>query len=90
MYAIRSYYDSWIFANGGIDESNSQGNFYSLWPKDPQASVNAVWQFLRSHYSINEVGVIMSDSSGIPLNWGVISHGIAHCGFKALKSYNFV
>lgn len=77
----------WVFANGGIDESNSEGNAFTLWPKNPQHSVNQVWRFLRQHYGVKKVGVIMSDSSGIPLNWGVISHGIAHCGFKALKSY---
>ena len=29
----------------------------------------------------------MSDSKSFPLNWGVIGHGIVHCGFRALKSY---
>ena len=29
----------------------------------------------------------MSDSKSFPLNWGVVGHGIAHCGFKTLKSY---
>jgi len=78
---------NWMFANGGIDESNSEGDFFSLWPKNPQESVNQVWQFLRTHYDLDQVGVIMSDSISMPLNWGVISHGIAHCGFKGLKSY---
>lgn len=79
--------NSWIFANAGIDESNSLGNYFSLWPKDPQQSVVEVWRFLRRHYGVRQVGVIMSDSSGIMLNWGVVGHGIAHCGFEALKSY---
>ena len=29
----------------------------------------------------------MSDSSSIPLNWGVTGHAIAHCGFNPLRSY---
>lgn len=29
----------------------------------------------------------MSDSRSFPLNWGVVGHGIVHCGFAALKSY---
>lgn len=77
---------NWMFVNAGIDESNAD-NQYSLWPKDPQKSVNDVWKFLRSNYRINQVGVIMSDSKSFPLNWGVVGHGIAHCGFKALKNY---
>jgi len=77
---------NWMFVNAGIDESNAD-NQYSLWPKDPQKSVNAVRKFLRRHYCVKKVGVIMSDSKSFPLNWGVVGHGIVHCGFKALKSY---
>ncbi len=77
---------NWIFVNAGIDESNADNHFI-LWPKDPQKSVNEIWQFLRSHYGVREVGVTMSDSAGMPLNWGVTGHAIAYCGFHPLKSY---
>lgn len=75
-----------IFVNAGIDESNAADQ-YLLWPKDPQASTNAVWQFLRQHYGLKEVGVTMSDSASIPLNWGVTGHAVAYCGFNPLRSY---
>jgi F420-0:gamma-glutamyl ligase len=78
---------NWMFANAGIDESNAEGNHYSLWPKDPQESVNKMWRFIREHYGVKEVGVIMSDSKSMPLVWGVVGHGIAHCGFESLYSY---
>ncbi len=77
---------NWMFVNAGIDESNAN-NQYILWPKDPQKSVNEIWNFLREHYGIKEVGVTMSDSKSMPLNWGVIGHAIAYCGFEPLKSY---
>jgi dihydrofolate synthase / folylpolyglutamate synthase len=77
---------NWLFVNAGIDESNAD-NQYLLWPKDPQASVNKIWHFVREHYKVKEVGVTMSDSTSIPLNWGVVGHAIAHCGFVPLKSY---
>lgn len=77
---------NWMFVNAGIDESNAADQ-YALWPKDPQKSVNAVWRFLRQRYRVKNAGVIMSDSRSFPLNWGVVGHGIAHCGFKSLKSY---
>lgn len=77
---------NWMFVNAGIDESNA-ANQYSLWPVNPQRSVNQVWQFLRRQYRLKRVGVIMSDSRSFPLNWGVVGHGIVHCGFVALKSY---
>lgn len=77
---------NWMFVNAGLDESNADGQ-YLLWPKNPQQSANDMWQFLREHYGVKEVGVTISDSTSIPLNWGVIGHAIAHCGFEALKSY---
>jgi dihydrofolate synthase / folylpolyglutamate synthase len=75
-----------VFVNAGLDESNSN-NKYLLWPKDPQKSINEVWEFLRKEYGVKEVGVTMSDSSSFMLGWGVIGRAIVHCGFKPLKSY---
>lgn len=75
-----------MWANAGIDESNSDGA-YTLWPKDPQASVNAVWEYVRRQYGIKEFGVIMTDSSSYPRTWGVIGRALSHAGFSALKSY---
>jgi F420-0:gamma-glutamyl ligase len=77
---------NWMFVNAGIDESNAD-NQYLLWPVDPQKSVNEVWSFLREHFGVQELGVTMSDSSSMPLNWGVTGHAIAYCGFNPLRSY---
>lgn len=77
---------NWMFFAAGIDESNSAGS-YTFWPKDPQKSVNKVWEFIRSHYGVKNIGVIMTDSKSFPLSWGVVGHGIVSCGFKPLKDY---
>lgn len=77
---------NWMFVNAGIDESNADGQ-YILWPEDPQRSVNDLWRFLKLQYEVKEVGVTMSDSASIPLNWGVVGHAIAYCGFNPLRSY---
>lgn len=77
---------NFIFVNAGIDESNAE-NQYILWPKDPQKSVNEIWEFVREHYKIKNVGITMSDSSSYMLNWGVIGRALAHCGFNPLRSY---
>lgn len=74
-----------IFASAGIDESNTDGN-YVLWPKDLQASTNAIWNHLRFRHGVKELGVILADSRTTPMIWGVIGAGIAHCGFEALNS----
>ena len=83
MFTIKG---NWMFVNAGIDESNSD-NCYTLWPKNPQTSVNKLWHFLRKQYQVQKLGVIMTDSKSFPLSWGVIGHGVAHCGFAALKDY---
>jgi dihydrofolate synthase / folylpolyglutamate synthase len=77
---------NWIFANAGIDESNANDD-YILWPEDPQKSINELWRWACEHYQVKELGLIMTDSASIPLNWGVVGHGIAFCGFNPLKSY---
>lgn len=73
-----------LAVNAGIDESNAEG-YYVLWPKDPQKTVNDIWEWLRKTYGVKEVGVIMTDSRTFPLKWGVIGTVIAHSGFKAIN-----
>jgi len=75
-----------MFFNAGVDQSNSQ-NQYTLWPMDPQKSINEIWKFLRSYYKVNNLGVIMTDSKTFPLSWGVVGHGVVYCGFNPLKDY---
>ena len=78
---------NWMFVNAGIDQSNAAGRL-ALWPRDPQRSANDLWRRLRKHSAGRaRLGVVIADSGGIPLNWGVVGRGIAHCGFLALRSY---
>ena len=78
---------NWMFVNAGIDQSNAAGQL-ALWPHDPQQSANHLWQRLRVHAAgEGRLGVVIADSGGIPLNWGVVGRGIAHCGFQALRDY---
>lgn len=77
---------NWMFVNAGIDESNAEQS-YVLWPADPQLSVNRLWSWARDHYQVSELGVLMTDSSSFPLNWGVVGRSIAYCGFEPLYSY---
>lgn len=77
---------NWMFVNAGIDESNANDH-YILWPEDPQASVNMIWSWARDHYQVQNLGVILTDSTSIPLNWGVFGRGIAYCGFWPLRNY---
>lgn len=75
-----------LVAAGGVDESNS-GDYYVLWPKDKQASANAIREHLAAKFNLKNVGVVITDSTTRPFQWGTTGLGIAHSGFKALKNY---
>lgn len=70
----------------GIDESNGQSQ-YVLWPSNPQATANQVRQYLADKYNLREVGVIISDSTSLPMQRGTFGVSLAHSGFLALKNY---
>jgi F420-0:gamma-glutamyl ligase len=75
--------NSILAVNAGIDQSNAQGH-YVLWPEKLQQTTNELWQFLREHFKVKELGVIVTDSKTMPLRWGVIGTAIASCGFEVL------
>jgi len=70
----------------GIDESNSNG-YFTLWPKDPQKSVNAMREYLIKKHNLNHLGIILTDSKLTPLRRGVTGYAISHSGFQALNNY---
>lgn len=75
-----------LVVGAGIDESNGDGN-YVLWPDDIQASINAARAYLRQKYKLKELGVIATDSSTRPLQWGTTGVSVAYSGFEPLKDY---
>ncbi len=82
--------NSTLIVNAGIDESNASVNgeaCYVLWPEKIQATLNELWQYLRSKYQLKNFGVITTDSRSFPLRWGVVGTAIAYCGFKGLNNH---
>lgn len=75
-----------MVASAGIDESNS-GDYFSLWPEDPQRSADEIRAYLTKKYNLKHLGVIITDSKLTPLRWGVTGVSLAHSGFRALNSY---
>ncbi|HZE87539.1 MAG TPA: coenzyme F420-0:L-glutamate ligase [Methylomirabilota bacterium] len=75
-----------LVASAGIDESNSN-DYLSLWPKDPQKSVNEIREYLAKKHQVKYLGVILTDSKLTPLRWGVTGYAIVHSGFQAVNSY---
>ncbi|HUS26231.1 MAG TPA: coenzyme F420-0:L-glutamate ligase [Nevskiaceae bacterium] len=75
-----------IAPGAGIDESNGNGE-YILWPKDVQATANQVRAHLQQKYNLQKLGVILTDSTTRPMQWGTTGIGVAHSGFVPLKDY---
>lgn len=75
-----------LIAMAGIDESNGRGN-YILWPHNPQGTANKIRQHLIKRFGLEKVGVIITDSTCTPLQYGTTGMALSHSGFKALNDY---
>jgi putative folate metabolism gamma-glutamate ligase len=75
-----------LIPTAGIDESNS-GGFYVLWPANPQGSANQIHAYLQKRFNLRDIGVIITDSTTVPLRTGTIGIALAHSGFQALRDY---
>jgi F420-0:gamma-glutamyl ligase len=92
LYLDRSYsaYNNMFTIKGGtlisasgIDESNADGH-YSLWPKDTMNSAEMLRNILVSKFNLKNVGVIISDSTVMPLRRGSVGIMVGWSGFMAL------
>lgn len=75
-----------LIPTAGIDESNSN-DCYVLYPINIQDAVVSLWQALKSHYRINHLGIIITDSHTTPLRRGVTGIALGYCGFQPLYNY---
>lgn len=75
-----------LIASAGIDESNG-GDYFVLWPDDAQKSANEIREYLKKRFSLDRVGVIITDSTSQPLRRGTYGIRLAHSGFRALNNY---
>jgi putative folate metabolism gamma-glutamate ligase len=78
--------DNILIPSAGIDESNSNG-VYILYPQNIQTVAYTVWQYLRAKFSIENLGVIITDSHTTPMRRGVTGITLGWCGFEPLYSY---
>ncbi len=78
--------DNLMVASAGIDKSNGNG-YFILWPENSQQVANKVREYLSKRFKLKKVGVIITDSKGTPMRWGVVGAGLAHSGFSALNNY---
>ncbi|MFH1405372.1 MAG: coenzyme F420-0:L-glutamate ligase [Patescibacteria group bacterium] len=70
----------------GIDESNGNGH-YILFPENPQASAQTIWNWVNQTYGTKEFGVVITDSAMVPLRRGTIGIALGTWGFLPVKDY---
>ena len=75
-----------FIGTAGIDESNANGH-YILLPKDPFKSAREIQQYLRTRFTIKNVGIIITDSHSAPLRRGAIGVSIGYAGFAPTINY---
>lgn len=78
--------DGSVLPSAGVDESNAQG-VYILLPKNSFASAAYIRNALCTHYSIQHLGVLVTDSRTAPLRSGVTAVGLGWAGFNGIRDY---
>lgn len=75
-----------LIASAGIDESNSAGGDFILYPEDPYRSARELWTQLRESWNVKELAVVLTDSRTLPLRRGVTGISLSYWGFRALRN----
>ena len=78
--------DGIVLASAGVDESNANGRLILL-PKDSFAVASRIRAALKKHYSIKNLGIILTDSRVLPLRAGVVGVALGYAGFRGIKDY---
>jgi F420-0:gamma-glutamyl ligase len=73
-----------LFPSSGIDESNCQGDYWILFPKDPYKVAEKILEEVKTRLKFNRLGIIMTDSKTTPLRRGVTGTALAYAGFQGV------
>ncbi len=72
--------------SAGIDQSNGNG-YYVLYPTHPFVSAKRLRAWLIKTYGVKKIGVIITDSTSIPMRRGAIGFALSWDGFVPLRDY---
>lgn len=75
-----------LVGSAGIDESNGAGH-YTLYPKDPFKSARRLRRALMREHKVKKLGLIITDSTSLPLRRGAIGFALAWAGIDPLRDY---
>jgi len=75
-----------LIPTAGVDASNA-GDYYILWPRNPQKTAREIYSFLQKKYRVKNIGVVIVDSHTVPMRRGVLGIALGYYGFKPLNDY---
>lgn len=75
-----------LIPSSGIDESNSN-NHYILYPKDIEATILIIWNYLKKRDNLQNLGIVISDSHSTLMRRGLTGIALSWIGFKPINSY---
>ncbi|MFM2415030.1 MAG: hypothetical protein RI911_723 [Candidatus Parcubacteria bacterium] len=75
-----------FMAAAGIDESNAQGTLI-LTPRDAYGVADEIRRVMLKKYNLRKLGVLIIDSTPMPLRKGVTAITLGYAGFDGIFSY---
>lgn len=75
-----------LIPTAGIDESNAKDK-YILYPRNIQKTATFIWNYIRQKHSIQNLGIVITDSHTTIMRRGVTGIALGWCGFEPLYSY---
>ena len=84
-YPLTIKYNTFV-ASGGIDDSNAKGHLILL-PENPFEEAQKIREYLKKENSLQDLGVIITDSNSLPFRYGTVSVTIGYCGFEPVNFY---
>jgi len=84
-YCYITLKDGHLIPNAGIDKSNIPKGKVVLWPKNIAKEARRIQGVLRKKHNLQNLGVIISDSTCAPLRPGVHGISIGHYGFEGVE-----
>jgi len=78
--------DGVLIGSAGIDQSNGNGHLV-LWPTDAMQSAHEIRARIMARFGLQELGVVVTDSTSTPLRNGATGFALGYAGFRALFDY---
>lgn len=78
--------DHTLIGSAGVDESNGNG-YLILHPEDAMGAAHEIRAFLAEHFDVQELGVLITDSTSTPMRNGTIGITLGYAGFRAQYDY---